>query len=383
MTELRRPRLLRAVAPPPAELQLYGFDALDRSLEHQVILWTELPLQLISQMKDVAVCGVSVNTVDSSAMIRGSRAALSDFASTLADDGFGSAGALMSEVVESPGRRRTLQCGRRQVTFDRPHILGILNVTPDSFFDGGRYSSRQAAVARALEMEAQGADVIEIGGEKAGPGDAVDAAEELRRVLPVIECIRQVSEVLISVDTRKPEVALSAAAAGADIINDINGLRAASMRHAMAETGVGVVIMHIQGAPRLHLPHPHYHSVMGEIGQFLHESVLACEASGIGGERIAIDPGPSFGKAVDHDLQLMRAYGELRGFPQPNVLAVSRKGFIGTVLNGLEPAHRLEGSLAVVAYAITQGVDMIRTHDVAATGRVISILSAVAAGASP
>ena len=227
-------------------------------------------------------------------------------------------------------------------------------------------------------MEAEGADIIEIGGEKAGPGVPVGTEEELNRVIPVIQGIRRRSAVLISVDSRKPEVARAAAAYGADILNDINGMRDPEMRRSIAETDLAVVIVHIQGQPRVHHPNPVYDSVMGNIVQFLHRRILECGADGIGSDRIAIDPGPSLGKNVNHDLQLMRSYGELRGFPQPNMLAVSRKRFVGTVLDEAEASDRLEGSLALAAYAMTQGVDMIRTHDVAATCKVASTLRAIA-----
>jgi dihydropteroate synthase len=229
-------------------------------------------------------------------------------------------------------------------------------------------------------MEAEGADIIEIGGEKAGPGEPVGVDQELQRVIPVMKGVRARSEVPISVDTRKPDVARAAAAEGADIVNDINGGRDSAMITAVAETGVALVIVHIQGDARVHQPHPVYHSVIGDVVQFLHERILECGAQGICSDRIAIDPGPSFGKAVNHDLQLMRDYGELRGFSQPSVLAVSRKRFIGAVLDGVAPFNRLEGSLALAAYAATMGASMIRTHDVAATKKAMSLLSAVEQG---
>jgi dihydropteroate synthase len=384
MTVLMRPRLLRSTDGPALdELRLHRFDLPPASLEHQVVLWPAIPPDLLTTVGAIQAGGVVVDNAEGAVVLSGPKPALSAVASMLRTAGFPSAATLLAEVVDSPLTVRTLRCRSRVLTFDRPYLLGILNVTPDSFFDGGRHRSVGAAIERAEEMEAEGADIIEIGGEKAGPGTPVAVDEELARIIPVLKGIRARSDLPISVDTRKPEVARVAAEEGADIANDINGARHPAMLQAVAETGLALVIVHIQGEPRFNQTHPVYHSVMGDIVQFLHERILECRAAGLCPDRIAIDPGPSFGKAVDHDLKLMRQYGELRGFPQPNVLAVSRKGFIGSVLNDGGPADRLEASLALVAYAMTQGADMVRTHDVAATRKVVSILSAVDAGSAP
>jgi len=384
MTVLTRPRLLRSTdGPTLKELQVHCLDLPAGLLEHQVVLWPYLPPDLLAALAAVKRDGVRVDIAPSSVLISGSKPALVALAATLSSTSFPAEGTLLLEVVSSPSRSPTLRFRSRLLTFNRPYVIGVLNVTPDSFFDGGRHSSVGAAVQRAAEMEGEGADILEIGGEKAGPGEPVGVDQELRRVIPVIKGVRARSEVPISVDTRKPEVARAAATEGADIVNDINGARDLAMIRVVAETGLALVIVHIQGEPRVHQPNPIYHSVMGDVVQFLHERILECETQGIGPDRIAIDPGPSFSKGVDHDLELIREYGELRGFPQPNVLAVSRKRFIGITLDDVGPEDRLEGSLALAAYAVTLGANMIRTHDVAATKKVISVLSAVACGFTP
>lgn len=254
--------------------------------------------------------------------------------------------------------------------------MGILNTTPDSFYDRGRYQQLDRAVARAHEMIEEGADLIDVGGERAGPGEPVAVDEEIRRVIPVIEAIRRELQVPISVDTFKPQVARAAASAGAELINSIGAFGDPAMRRVAAETRSAVVIMHIKGQPRVANPNPYYKNVRDEVCRFLSERVEACLADGILPSRIILDPGPGFGKTAQHDLAVLRGLSEITSGPYPVLLAVSRKPFIGEVLGG-GPEDRLEGSLAVAAWGVLNGVKIIRAHDVRATKRVCTMVEAV------
>jgi dihydropteroate synthase len=254
--------------------------------------------------------------------------------------------------------------------------MGILNTTPDSFYDRGRYVDRDRAIAYALDMVAEGADILDIGGEKAGPGDAVSLEEELSRVIPVVQAIRRSIDVPISVDTLKPKVARGAIEAGASIINSIGGFQDADMRGVAAETGAAVVVMHIKGRPRVANPNPHYDDVVGEVARFLEERVAACLADGISPSSIILDPGPDFGKTTEQSVNVLRGLERITAMPHPVLLAVSRKRFIGDVL-GLGVADRLEGSLALTAWGVLRGIKIVRTHDVRATRRVITMTEAV------
>lgn len=262
------------------------------------------------------------------------------------------------------------------LSLDRVRIMGILNRTPDSFYDHGKYLNLDRALARAEEMLAQGADIIDVGGEKAGPGDPVSVEEEIQRVVPAIEALRTRTNVPISVDTFKPEVARRAVEAGADIINSIGGFRDPAMRKVAAETGAAAVIMHIRLQPRVADPNPVYDNVVRDVRRFLEEGALACIAEGIPPNRIVIDPGPGFGKTSQQDVEVLRHLGALTSLPYPLLLAVSRKRFIGDVLH-LETDDRLEGSLAVAAWGTLHGAKIVRTHDVEATRRVIRMTEAV------
>lgn len=261
---------------------------------------------------------------------------------------------------------------------DHVIVMGILNTTPDSFYDRGRYQHQAAAVARALQMANEGAEIIDVGGEKAGPGHPVSAEEEIRRVVPVIEAIRRELTLPISVDTVKPEVAGAAMTAGADIVNSIGGFGEPAMQRVAAETGATIVIMHIQGQPRVPCPHPVYGNVVGEVRDFLVARAEECEAAGIPAGRIIVDPGPGFGKSANHDLAIMRRLDELTALPYPVLLAASRKPFIGALLD-LPVEDRLEGSLALATWGVMQGVRIIRAHDVRATARVCRMTETVLA----
>lgn len=262
------------------------------------------------------------------------------------------------------------------LTLDHARVVGILNTTPDSFSDGGRYQTVDAAVARASQLEGEGADIIDIGGEKAGPGVAVTVQEELRRVIPVVEAVRREVSVPLSVDTLKPEVALAAVEAGVDIINSISGFDDRELRRVARDTGAAIVIMHIQGRPRVANPNPEYRDVTAEVRGFLEERVATCIREGIPAERIIIDPGPDFGKTTSQNVTLMRELRHLTELPYPVMLAVSRKRFIGEIL-GTAVEDRLEGSLALIAWGVLQGVKLLRVHDVRASKRVVVMTEAV------
>jgi dihydropteroate synthase len=254
--------------------------------------------------------------------------------------------------------------------------MGILNVTPDSFSDGGRYAAPSRAVARAAEMAEEGADLIDIGGEKAGPGEPVSVDEELRRVVPVIDAVRREVQLPLSVDTFKPEVARAAVEAGAAIVNSIGGFDDPALRHAAAETGAAIVIMHIKGRPRVANPNPVYRDVAAEVQTFLEDRVRLCLAEGISPRRIIIDPGPDFGKTTEQSVAVLRALRRLTDGPYPVLLAASRKRFIGEILDA-PVGDRLEGSLAVAVWGVLQGVKIVRAHDVRATKRVVTMTEAV------
>jgi len=296
----------------------------------------------------------------------------------LLECGFVAEGTVLREVVDAPDTRRSLRLPRCTMTFEQPAIVGIINMTPDSFYEGARITDVERGIEVGAEMEASGAAVLEIGGEKAGPGDPVLAEDELNRVLPVVEGIRARSAIPISIDTRKPDVARRAVEAGADIVNDIDGFRNPQMRDVIATTRAAAILMHIQGASRVATPKPAYSSVLGDITRFLHEQLDTLKAAGVESGRVAIDPGPGFGKALEHDRAVMAGWAEFRGFPNPVMLAISRKRFIGETL-GLEASDRLGATLAMTAFILAEGCSMIRTHDVAATAQVVQLISAIRA----
>jgi dihydropteroate synthase len=272
-----------------------------------------------------------------------------------------------------------LRCGPKKLDLDAPVVMGVLNVTPDSFSDGGRFVELRAAVEQARRMIDEGAAIIDVGGESTRPGAApVEAHEELRRVLPVIEHIARLP-VVVSVDTSKPAVMRAAASAGATLINDVRALAEQGALEAAAETGCGVCLMHMQGEPRTMQNEPRYGDVAGEIRAFLEARVAACVAAGISRERIAIDPGFGFGKTAAHNLELLQRLAELTGGSQPVLVGLSRKSLVGTIL-GRDGADRLHGSLALAAVAVLKGARIVRAHDVAATVDAVKVANAVRTG---
>lgn len=260
--------------------------------------------------------------------------------------------------------------------------MGILNVTPDSFSDGGRYAGADAAFERAAQMVAEGAAIIDVGGESTRPGAAaVDALTERERVLPVIERIAGALDVAISIDTSKVEVMAAAVDAGACIVNDVTALRAPGAREWAARAGVGVCLMHMQGEPRTMQESPAYHDVLGEVSAFLRHELAQCRAAGIGYEAIALDPGLGFGKRLEHNLALLKHLDHLAALGPPLVVGVSRKSFIGRVL-GRPVTERLDGGVGLAAFAVSLGARVVRTHDVAPTHDAIRMVSAVLQGAA-
>jgi len=269
------------------------------------------------------------------------------------------------------------QFGDSTVEFGRrTYLMGILNVTPDSFSDGGRFFDQTDAVLHAYQMVKDGADIIDVGGESTRPGaEPVSVEEELRRVVPVVRKIRQKSAVPISVDTYKSKVAIEALNAGANIVNDISGLHFdEKMADVIAEKRASVVVMHIKGSPKDMQANPHYDNVVKEIYDYLASAVDAAKKKGI--KQILIDPGIGFGKSVEHNLELINSLEEFRGIGVPILIGVSRKSFIGKILE--TPVEtRLEGTAAAVTASILHGADIIRVHDVREMRRVALVADAI------
>ena len=261
----------------------------------------------------------------------------------------------------------------------RTHIMGILNVTPDSFSDGGQYAAAERALAHAREMAAAGADIIDIGGESTRPGAApVAEEEELRRIIPLIERLSAELAVPISVDTYKSSVAKKAIAAGAGIVNDISGLRfSPDMADVVAGSGAAVVIMHIKGTPRDMQQNPVYDDVVGEVMDYLEEGIRIAARAGVDREKIFIDPGIGFGKTLEHNLALLDRLDQFQALGRPIVLGTSRKKFIGTVLDLPAPEQRVDGTAATMAIGIERGARVVRVHDVARMAQVAKMTDAI------
>jgi dihydropteroate synthase len=272
------------------------------------------------------------------------------------------------------------QCRHRTIDLTRPVVMGILNVTPDSFSDGDRYSAPAAALDRAATMVAEGAVIIDVGGESTRPGATpVAEAVEVERVVPVIELIARSLDVAISIDTSKPGVMAAATAAGACIVNDIYALRAPGARECAAAAGVGVCLMHMLGEPRTMQHDPVYRDVVAQVCEFLEQEREACRLAGIAQESIVFDPGLGFGKGLEHNMTLLKELGRIALLGSPLLVGVSRKSFIGRIL-GRETHERLYGGLGLAALAVGMGARIVRTHDVAPTVDAIRMVSAVLQG---
>ena len=270
-----------------------------------------------------------------------------------------------------------LQCGRHTLNLDIPVVMGVLNVTPDSFSDGGRFAELPAALAQAERLAGEGAAIIDVGGESTRPGAAsVDVDEELRRVIPVIERLVGRLAVPVSVDTSKPEVMRAAIAAGASMINDVTALRAPGAIDAVAESDVALCLMHMQGEPRTMQKEPRYKDVLAEVRDFLRGRVACCVEAGISVSRLVIDPGFGFGKTLEHNLELLRRLPELAADGYPVMAGLSRKSMIAK-LTGRADGERLGGSLALATLAVLSGARIVRAHDVAPTVDAIRIVAAM------
>ncbi|AKF49899.1 Dihydropteroate synthase [Pseudomonas syringae pv. syringae HS191] len=272
-----------------------------------------------------------------------------------------------------------LPCGNRVLDLAHTHVMGILNATPDSFSDGGRYSQRDAALRHAEAMVQAGATLIDVGGESTRPGArAVSASEEVERVAPVVEVIARELDVIISVDTSTPEVMLATAGLGAGLINDVRSLQRPGALEAAASTGLPVCLMHMLGEPGTMQNDPHYEDLVGEVCAFLAERMKQCVAAGIGQQQIILDPGFGFAKTLEHNLSLFKHMEALHALGRPLLVGVSRKSMIGDVL-GRPVDQRLSGGLALAVLAMAKGARIIRVHDVAETADVVRMIAAVEA----
>ena len=279
---------------------------------------------------------------------------------------------------------QTLDCNGRPLVLDRARVMGIVNVTPDSFSDGGAHDNVDTAVAHGLRLAAEGADILDVGGESTRPGaEPVGVDEELRRVIPVIERLARESPLPISVDSSKPEVMRAAVAAGAGMLNDVHALRGEGALDAAASFATPVVLMHMQGEPRSMQAEPHYEDVVSEVFRFLAERIFAAEMAGIDKKRIVVDPGFGFGKNRDHNLALLAQLRRFEELGVPVLAGLSRKKTIGELTGRSDPRERVHGSVTAHLIAAQHGARLLRVHDVAATVDALQVWDAVAAQPLP
>ncbi len=268
----------------------------------------------------------------------------------------------------------------------RTLVMGIVNVTPDSFSDGGMLATTGDAVAHGVRLAAEGADILDVGGESTRPGaEPVPADQELERVVPVIAGLTEAAPagVALSVDTRRPDVARAALEAGADIVNDVSAGRDPSMFAAVREAGAGLVLMHMLGDPTTMQSDPRYDDVVSEVRDFLASRIGAAVAAGVPRDRLCVDPGLGFGKTLEHNLSLLRAIATFEQLRTPVLVGASRKRFIGELTGVEDPAERVEGTAGTVAWCAANGVDVVRVHDVRAMTRVVRVVDAIARDTSP
>ena len=265
---------------------------------------------------------------------------------------------------------------------ERTLLMGVVNVTPDSFSDGGRFLHPDDAVKHAMQLAADGADILDVGGESTRPGaEPVSLDAEVARVVPVIERLRtEVLDIAISIDTRHPEVARAALAAGADIVNDVTGASAPDTLTAVRESGAGLVLMHMQGEPQTMQADPTYDDVVVEVRDFLAERIEAAVSAGVARDRLCVDPGVGFGKTTAHNLALLRDIVSFRRLGVPVLVGVSRKRFIGELSGVDDPAERVDGTAGAVAWCAAQGIDVLRVHDVKEMARVVKVVDAIVRG---
>jgi dihydropteroate synthase len=324
----------------------------------------------------VPLDGVDVLLLGSAAQLQ----ALAERLDTSAVEGpsMALAGAIRRALGGATWRPGVLHLGRHRLDLARRvAVMGIVNVTPDSFYDGGRYAAPQPAVAHGLRLVAEGADLLDVGGDSAG-GRArpIDAAEEIRRVVPVIRALTQQTDVPVAVDTYRAETAAAALDAGAAMVNDITGLSDPGMAPAVAAGDAGLCVMHIKGRPKEFPSDFAYRSLTGDIARFLEARTAVALAAGVGRERLVVDPGIEFGKLLNQDLELLRRLPELGVLGYPLLVAVSRKHFIGNILD-LPPEDLLEGTAAAVAFSVVRGAHLVRVHDVGAMVRVVRVVEAL------
>ncbi|MEO6025147.1 MAG: dihydropteroate synthase [Burkholderiales bacterium] len=273
-------------------------------------------------------------------------------------------------------KAEALRCGRFTLELSRPLVMGIVNVTPDSFSDGGKFLAKNAALDHAYQLIEEGADILDVGGESTRPGaEGVSIADELARVLPVIEALKNQS-LPISIDTMKAEVMAAAIQAGATMVNDVYALRADGAETVCVQSDVAVCLMHMQGSPRTMQANPHYLDVVAEVRSFLFERAASCERGGISKDRIVIDPGFGFGKNSEHNLILLRNLSKLREAGYAVLAGLSRKSVLGKII-GQEVVSRVSASVAAALLAVQRGAQIVRVHDVRATKDALAILQAV------
>lgn len=261
---------------------------------------------------------------------------------------------------------------------NKPLVMGVLNVTPDSFSDGGKYNSVEAALAQALRMCQQGADIIDVGGESTRPGaKEVSVDNEIKRVIPIIESIRQQSNVCISIDTSKPDVMMAAVKAGANIVNDVNGLRTPGALEVCADLNLPVCVMHMQGEPRTMQANPEYSDVVDDVKLFFEQRIESCCDAGIKRQNIILDPGFGFGKTLEHNLQLLKRLKEFKAFELPVLVGLSRKSMLEKILGGAAPEDRLHASVAAAVLARLGGAAIFRVHDVKPTVDALKVCDAM------
>ena len=268
-------------------------------------------------------------------------------------------------------------CGKYQLDLSLPRVMGIVNVTPDSFSDGGKYESTEKAVEHGLQLIADGADILDIGGESTRPGATpVSLEDELSRIVPVIEQLSKVAGVPLSIDTYKPEVMRAAIAAGADIVNDVRALQEPGALEIVAVSQVGVCLMHMQGTPQTMQIDPTYEDVVAEVNAFLAERLAIAEAAGIARERVVLDPGFGFGKKTEHNLLLLQQLDKTLGIGRPLLVGLSRKSVLGQITGG-DVYVRLHASLAASVISAMKGARIVRVHDVKATADALKVVAAV------
>lgn len=373
-----------ALARLLAELDLQaGLDHLDPAVYRYVLVHTEDSdeASAVREALEAAggvVYGAGEPGAGSDLLGAATRAQYARAGALLRERGAASCAQALQEALDGyDSMPPPMRLGHHVLDFSRrAYVMGILNVTPDSFYDGGRYLSVAQAVERARRMAAEGADIIDIGGESARPGEPITVEEELARVLPAIRAVAAEVDVPISVETYKWQVAEQAIAAGAAMVNDLTGLEDPDMRRVVAGTGAAAVLMHLKDRPKISRARPEYRSLLGDIVAYFQDRVDLCLAAGISRTQLCLDPGLEFDKTFAQNLLLLHRIGELRTLGLAVLVAPSRKRFIGYVLDQ-PPEERLEGTAATVAFAIARGVHIVRVHDVREMALVARMASAL------